>query len=103
MICSKTSKNFARTLITWSLILVESAPLNKISWRALAIISFFLLITFSVLPVKIGTSFKVFSIIGNCVGEVASNNKAKSSTSNSQIGILNISVSGSTILVVYVL
>ena len=73
------------------------------SCKARAIISFFLLITFSLFPVKIGTNFKVFSIIGNCVGELASSRSAKSSTSSSHIGILKISVSGSIKLVVYVL
>ena len=73
------------------------------SCKALAIISFFLFITASLLPVKIGTSFKVFSIIGSCEGDVASNKSAKSSTSNNQIGILKISQSGSIILVVYAL
>ena len=62
--------------------------------------SFFLLITLSLVPVSIGTNFNVFSIIGNCVGLLASNKSAKSSTSSNQIGILNISQSGSIILVV---
>ena len=48
-----------------------------------------------------GTNFSVFSIIGNWDGVVASNNSARSSTSNSQTGILNISVFGSTRFVVY--
>ena len=62
--------------------------------------SFFLLITLSLVPVSIGTNFNVFSIIGNWVGLLASNKSAKSSTSSNQIGILNISQSGSIILVV---
>lgn len=62
--------------------------------------SFFLLITFSPWPVKILTNFNVFSKIGNCDGVVASNNNAKSSTSNNQIGILKMSQSGSSIFVV---
>jgi len=95
--------NFVNTPITWSLILVESLPLRRMSCKALAIISFFLLMTASLLPVKILTSFNVFSIIGNCCGELASSNKAKSSTSRSQTGILSISHSGSIILVVYAL
>ena len=92
--------NLVKTPITWSRILVESLPESKISWTALAIISFFFLITFSPSPVSTGTSFNVFSKIGNCAGVVTSSNNAKSSTSSNQIGICNISHSGVSILVV---
>ena len=92
--------NLVSTAVTWSLILVDSSPDNNISCTALAIISFFLLITFSELPERIGTKSKVFSIIGNCEGVLASSNKAKSSTSSNQTGIRNISPSVDLVLVV---